>query len=84
MNPDPAVTPSPIRTLRESAQLSQMDLARLTGLSLYAVQRIESGAELNPKLNTLRALATALGVSVGELVDSVSPETTDNDTTEEQ
>jgi transcriptional regulator with XRE-family HTH domain len=54
--------------IRKAHGLSQYALSELSGVSRVTIARIESGT-YNPTLQTLEALAAALGVSVGELID---------------
>lgn len=53
-----------VRSLRESAGLTQESLAQRADLSLGAVRYIETGRTATPDKLTLQALATALGVPV--------------------
>ena len=48
---------------RESAKLSQDQLAKLTGISQADISRLENG-ESNPSLNTIKRLAAALGMKL--------------------
>lgn len=57
-----------VRRLRGAAGLSLADLAAACGISKTTLHGIEQG-EGNPTLSTLWALATALGVSLGELLE---------------
>lgn len=57
-----------VHRLRTSAGLSLADLAAAGGISKTTLHGIEHGAG-NPTLSTLWALATALGVSLGELLE---------------
>jgi transcriptional regulator with XRE-family HTH domain len=57
-----------IRRLRTAAGLSLADLAAVADISKTTLHGIEQG-EGNPTLSTLWALATALGVSLGELLE---------------
>jgi len=57
-----------VRRLRTAAGLSLADLAAGCGISKSTLHGIEQG-EGNPTLSTLWALATALGVSLGELLE---------------
>jgi transcriptional regulator with XRE-family HTH domain len=57
-----------VRGLRTAARLSLADLAAACGISKTTLHGIEQG-EGNPTLSTLWALATALGVSLGELLE---------------
>lgn len=52
-----------LKHLRESAGLTQVELAATAGLSMRAVQQLEAG-ERQPALATAAALAAALGEPV--------------------
>src|SRR5215218_6840366 len=52
-----------LRWLREAAGLTQEELADRSGLSRDAVSALERGRRRHPQLQTIRALATALGLS---------------------
>lgn len=56
-----------LRSLRRSRDWSQGALAREVGLSLSYVSMLERG-ERSPPLDTLEALATALGVTASSLI----------------
>jgi transcriptional regulator with XRE-family HTH domain len=58
---------------RERAGLSQVGLAKEAGLNRTHVGYLESGKR-SPVLNTIKLLASALGVSGGALVDDHPPE----------
>lgn len=55
-----------IREIRTQAGISQEALARRAGLSLRTVARIEAGEDT--KVQTLAAIADALGVAVSDLL----------------
>jgi transcriptional regulator with XRE-family HTH domain len=57
-----------LRRLRIARRLSLSQLARTTGASKATLSGIES-ARANPTMSTLAALAAALRVSLGELLD---------------
>jgi transcriptional regulator with XRE-family HTH domain len=61
-----------VRRLRTAAGLSLADLAAAADISKTTLHGIEHGAG-NPTLSTLWALATALGVSLGELIEPAAP-----------
>jgi len=61
-----------VQRLRTSAGLSLAELAAAGGISKTTLHGIEQGAG-NPTLSTLWALATALGVSLGELLEPPAP-----------
>lgn len=57
-----------IRRLRQKAGMSQECLARLVGVTANTIWRLENNPVANPRLETLRAIARALGVTLSELV----------------
>lgn len=61
-----------VRRVREATGLTQAELARRSGVSLRFVADVERGAG-NASLLRLGELATALGVSVAELVIDAGP-----------
>lgn len=60
-----------IRALRERQQLTQADLARLSGLSRSQILLLERG-ERAPTIVTVASVARALGVSLSELLAPVA------------
>lgn len=56
-----------LRLLRERARLSQSALADRSGISLSLVSKLEQGQTGNPRVNTLRAIAKVLSVTLDEL-----------------
>ena len=59
-----------VRRFRTQKGLSQDKLSKLAGVTLATLVKIESGANDNPKLKTLKAIADALEVSVCDLIES--------------
>lgn len=59
-----------VRTLRQAAGLSAVELATRTGLSNAMLSRIERG-NVSPSLDTLSKIAVALNIPVGRLFASV-------------
>jgi transcriptional regulator with XRE-family HTH domain len=57
-----------LRRLRIARRLSLSELARATGMSKATLSGVESGRS-NPTIETLAALAAALRVSLGELLE---------------
>lgn len=53
--------------LRAKRGLSQRALAKLSGISYVHIARMETG-DHDPRLSTLKALAKALKVTIGDLV----------------
>lgn len=60
-----------IRALRERQQLTQADLARLSGLSRSQILLLERG-DRAPTIVTVASVARALGVSLSELLATVA------------
>ena len=56
-----------LRQEREKAGLGQVELARRSGVSQQAISLIESGERKNPGIETLNALAVALGCALSDL-----------------
>lgn len=63
-----ALVAAALRRERERAGLSMTDLARRAGVAKSTLSQLESGAG-NPSVETLWALAVALGVPFSRLVD---------------
>ena len=61
-----------VRTLRQAGGLSQETLADKCGLDRTYVGGIERG-ERNPSLQNIARIATALNVSLAELMKGVEP-----------
>jgi transcriptional regulator with XRE-family HTH domain len=64
-----------IKSLRDAAGLSQQDVAVRGDLSLSLVAKLEQGKKADPRASTLLALAQALGVKPGQLLDDLFPPT---------
>ncbi|SMC45309.1 helix-turn-helix domain-containing protein [Moheibacter sediminis] len=58
---------SKLKSYREKLNLTQEELTELSGISVRTIQRIEAGTE--PKGQTLKILAKALGVEEKELLN---------------
>jgi len=58
-----------LKQLRTAHGMTQVDLAKRAQVTQGFIAQLESGAEDNPTLATLRRLAKALRVTVGELVE---------------
>jgi DNA-binding SARP family transcriptional activator/DNA-binding XRE family transcriptional regulator len=66
---NPAGLASLIRAFRHDAGLTQHELARRAGLSLGSVRDLEQGRTRHPLPGSLKALATALGLSSAQTSD---------------
>lgn len=71
MSAPPAVNIS-IRRIRESAGISQAELARRLGVTQAAVARWESGRR-RAKIDTLHRIATALGLNLTVIFSAGAP-----------
>lgn len=69
-----------VKELAQAKGWSQDTLARESGLTFTTVRRIwrDRGTE-DPRLSTLSALATALGVSIDDLYETVEGEVQPSD-----
>jgi transcriptional regulator with XRE-family HTH domain len=57
-----------IRQRRLQLGLTQEDLAREVGVTSHTIWRLETDADFNPRLQTLKLIATALRVNVSSLI----------------
>ncbi len=63
-----------IKALRTHFQMTQVDLASMSGVSLATVSKIESGELENPQLETLNAIAKAFNINTAQLLFTETPE----------
>lgn len=56
-----------LKQAREDAKLSQLELSRKSGVPQQTISSIESGARTNPGIETMYALAAALGKKIDDL-----------------
>jgi transcriptional regulator with XRE-family HTH domain len=59
-----------IKELRQVASFTQQDLSRASGLSRSYISRLEMGDIALPSRDKLRALATALGATLDDLLQA--------------
>lgn len=57
-----------LKRIREDRGISQVELAERCGMSASQISKMEQGAQKNPHIETVVAMAAALGVSIEELV----------------
>ncbi|HEB11904.1 MAG TPA: XRE family transcriptional regulator [Spirochaetales bacterium] len=67
-----------IKRLRKQKGLSQDKLAKLADITLTTLVKIESGANDNPTIKTLKKIADALEVTVNDLLEN-QPDKPDSD-----
>ncbi len=58
-----------IKKYRKKKGISQDKLSKLAGVTYNTIIKIESGATLNPRVDTLRLIAEGLGVTVDNLIN---------------
>ena len=59
-----------IKKYRGKLGISQDKLSKLAGITLHTITKIECGATPDPRIETVKKIADALGVSVDELLKS--------------
>ncbi|MFS1582506.1 MAG: helix-turn-helix domain-containing protein [Candidatus Arsenophonus phytopathogenicus] len=57
-----------IKNIRGTLNLSQQDLAEKSGISKTQISRIENGEQNNPQIRTVISIATALNLTIEELI----------------
>lgn len=57
-----------IKKYREKKGISQDKLSKFAGITLHTITKIESGATPDPRIETVKKIADALGVSVDDLL----------------
>jgi transcriptional regulator with XRE-family HTH domain len=57
-----------IKKYRMKAGISQDKLSKLAGITLYTITKIETGATLDPRVETIKKIADALNCTVDELL----------------
>lgn len=71
---DPMAFGDQVRAWREQRGIKQAELARRSGLDTATISRIERNKQTNPTTDTVQRLATALGISAGELMNEAAPQ----------
>ncbi len=62
-----------LQEARKSAGLTQQDLCHRAGLSYSTLAKIERGAIKAPSIFTIQSIAAALGTTLNELLDGITP-----------
>ena len=57
-----------IKKLRNRHKLSQEELAKKAGITYSTLIKIESGANKNPTISTLKKIAKSLSVKIDDIV----------------
>ena len=58
-----------IKKCRTKLGISQDKLSKLAGITLHTITKIESGATPDPRIETVKKIADALGVSIDKLIE---------------
>ena len=59
-----------LRDMRKKLGISQAKLAEQTGIAQGVISYIECGRTRHPRIDTLQALASALGCTVDDLIET--------------
>lgn len=57
-----------IKSIRESLGMTQIELSRKSGVTRATISKLESGEEVEVKISTLKAIASALNREVSDLL----------------
>ena len=57
-----------IKKYRAKLGISQDRLSKLAGITLHTITKIESGATLDPRIETVKKIAKSLEVTVDDLI----------------
>lgn len=57
-----------IKKYRDKLDISQDKLSKLAGITLHTITKIESGATPDPRIETVKKIANALGVGIDDLM----------------
>jgi len=68
MSSDLPVIAKNIKKYRNKLKISQDKLSKLAGVTLHTLTKIETGATLDPRIETLKKIAKGLNVSVDNLI----------------
>lgn len=61
-----------INAIKKEKGLTNAQIAQMSGVTLSTLDKITSGANTNPKLDTLQAICTVLGCTLNDFVDAPS------------
>ena len=57
-----------IKRLRLKASMSQDALSKKSNLAFHTISKIESGSTPDPRIDTVKKIADALGITLDELI----------------
>lgn len=61
-----------INTIKKEKGLTNAQIAQMSGITLSTLDKITSGVNTNPKLDTLQAICSVLGCTLNDFVDTPS------------
>lgn len=61
-----------INTIKKEKGLTSAQIAQMSGITLSTLDKITSGVNTNPKLDTLQAICSVLGCTLNDFVDTPS------------
>lgn len=59
-----------INTIKKEKGLTNSQIAQMSGVTLSTLDKITSGVNTNPKLDTLQAICSVLGCTLNDFVDT--------------
>ena len=68
MNKDLPTIARNMKKYRDKLGISQDKLSKMADVTLHTITKIESGATPDPRIETLRKIAAALGIKVDDLL----------------
>lgn len=68
MNKDLPTIARNMKKYRDKLGISQDKLSKMAEITLHTITKIESGATPDPRIETLRKIAGALGIKVDDLL----------------
>ena len=71
MSKEKSIIRNNIRKYRKLAGISQDMLSKRANLAFHTIAKIEAGSTPNPRIETVKKIADALGVSLDDLIHPV-------------
>ena len=62
-----------INTIKKDKGLTNAQISKMSGITLSTLDKITSGVNTNPKLDTLQAICSVLGCTLNDFVDDPVP-----------
>lgn len=68
MSKEKSIIGKNIKKYRQKLGISQDKLSKLASMTFHTITKIESGATPDPRIETVKKIANALGVSIDDLM----------------